>query len=111
MSGTSNSQRFAQQKIDAGFRQALVEHGTFRYGITVLENGSVELSEHYVTVDGARRALRVAIVSDKVSILAYEGLQVEPVEDESGQQPALTMGIEGEVSFDLCVHSVRFTKQ
>jgi hypothetical protein len=31
-----------------------------------------------------------------------------PVDDESGHQSAKTMGDDGEVDFDLCVHSVRF---
>lgn len=109
MSDKTNSQRLAQRAVDLRFRQALIEHGAFRYGVTVLEDGSVELSEQYVTREGARRALRVAIVSDKVSMHAYNGLRVVPVEDESGHQPAQTMGITGEVDFDLSVHSVRFT--
>lgn len=107
MSGQTN-QRLEQSAVDTRFRQALTEHGQFRYGVTVLEDGNVELSEQYVPGEGVKRALRVAIVSDKVSMHAYEGLRIEPVEDESGHQPAQTMGISGEVDFDLSVHSVRF---
>ncbi len=105
----TKTQRLAQRAVDTRFRQALIEHGPFRYGITVLENGIVELLEHYISKDGVKRVLRVAIVSDKVTVHAYNGLRVEPVEDESGHQYAQTMGITGEVDFDLSVHSVRFT--
>ncbi len=108
MSDKTNSQRLAQRAVDLRFRQALVEHGAFRYGVTVLEYGSVELSEQYASGEGVKRTLRVAIVSDKISMHAYNGLRVEPVEDESAHQPVQTMGITGEVDFDLSVHSVRF---
>lgn len=108
MSYMTNSQRLTQRAVDTRFRRALIEHGSFRYGVTALDDGNVELSEQYVFGEGVKRALMVAIVSDKVSMHAYEGLRVEPVEDESGHQPAQTMGISGEVDFDLSVHSVRF---
>jgi len=108
LSDKTNSQRLAQRAVDLRFRQALIEHGPFRFGATLLEDGNIELSEQYVSGEGVKRALKVAIVSDKVSMHAYNGLHVEPVEDESAHQSAQTMGITGEVYFDLSVHSVRF---
>jgi hypothetical protein len=99
----------SQKEKDASFREALVAHGEFRNGVTVLEHGCVEVSDVYASGDtGVRRVRKVTIISDKVTIHAYNGLRVVPVDDESGHQPAQIMGIAGEVDFDLAVHSVRF---
>lgn len=108
LSGQTNSQKLAQKEADARFRASLIEHGEFRNGVTGLQLGSVQVSEQYVIGDGTRRVRKVVIVSDKVTVHAYEGLRVQPVDDESGQQQAQIMGVTGEVDFDLSVHSVRF---
>lgn len=97
-----------QRDADESFRVALVAHGEFRNGITVLELGSVQVSEQYVIGNGTRRVRKVAIVSDRVTVRAYDGLRVLPVDDDSNHQPSQTMGVTGEVDFDLSVHSVRF---
>lgn len=98
-----------QRETDEQFRVALLSHGAFKYGITtVVDSGSVSVKRGWVKEGVGRQVLKVSFEGEDITPTAYSGLQVVPVEDDSGYQAMQTMGKNGEVCFDLCVHSVLF---
>ena len=97
-------------KIEANerFRAALVSHGEFRYGSTlVAESGFVSVRQGRAE-DSVLQVLNVRVEGEGITPAAFRGLRVVPVDDESINQPTQTMGKSGEVNFSLTVHSVRF---
>lgn len=111
MSGLTNSERAARKEADRKFREALTEWPAFRPGSTVLtEEGGVEVVQEYTTSQGIALVHKVRIVADGISMHAYTGLRVIPVDDDSNAQSPKEMDVSGEVEFPIHVHSVRFSE-
>ena len=103
-----SSQHREQKSENEKFRAALVSHGEFRYGITpVADSGSVLVKQGWAK-DSVLQVINVRVEGEGITPAAFKGLRVVPVDDESINQPAQTMGESGEVDFSLTVHSVWF---
>lgn len=110
MSGRPNRKQLAKE-ADRKFREALTGQAVFIYGTTGLtEQGGVQLVREYSASPGIALVHKVRIVADLVTVHAYTGLRVIPVDDEGQSVPAKVMDESGEVEFPLHIHSVRFAE-